>query len=349
MSSSFCRLRPLLFAAALVFQCQAHAQQAGEQAAPSVREIQVAAGAFTRGDPVPAWVRPVEIPATSRRNPVVIRLADTQFRLGEPNSVFINRAVQVNDNSALARIGQYTLEFVPQYQKLRLHKVLILRDGKTTDHTRSVDVRFLQRETGLERGIYSGSVTASLLLSDVRVGDTLHIAYSLEGTNPVFGDMRSDAASWDQNDPVELRNVVLSYPRSRNINWRMEGDFRKQRVSPETSEDAGYRVLRWQERGIDGLDFEPYTPDSYLAYRLLEFSEYPDWNSVARWANTLFPPAGPLSPELRGVVEKLRALPTADARASAALVSLWYLTHSSSAWAARSTGRLWPRCPWRSE
>ena len=43
------------------------------------------------------------------------------------------------------------------------------------DLTAKVDVRFLERETGFERGVYSGTITVALVIPDVRVGDTLDV------------------------------------------------------------------------------------------------------------------------------------------------------------------------------
>ncbi|MBI5899333.1 MAG: DUF3857 domain-containing protein [Rhodocyclales bacterium] len=184
---------------------------------PATRVTTTAPDSFSRGDPIPPWVHPVAIPPTSRRNPVVTRLADTQFRAGTPNSLYSNRAIQVNDAAALARIGQYQLHYVPQYQKLRLHRVHLLRDGAVLDRTASCNVSFLQREMNLEQGVYSGGITVALLIDDVRAGDTLHISYSIEGSNPVLGSAYTETASWDQDDPIELRSVNLSYPLGRDI------------------------------------------------------------------------------------------------------------------------------------
>ncbi|MDV7401596.1 DUF3857 domain-containing protein, partial [Arthrospira platensis SPKY1] len=98
----------------------------------------------------------------------------------------VNRAEQAREAGALGVIGQPQLAFNPQHQRLLLHRVHLVRGDEVIDHTPTVRVRFLQRETELEQGVYSGVITAALLLEDVRVGDTLHLVYSVEGDNPVF-------------------------------------------------------------------------------------------------------------------------------------------------------------------
>jgi len=314
--TGFWRWVAALASAAAVAMAGSAAQAAEAQPAT---DTAIAQGTFSRGDPIPDWAHPVAIPPTKRSNPVVTRLADTQFRVGKVNSFYSNRAIQVNASAALARIGQYQLYYVPQYQKLRLHRVHLLRGDAILDRTASSNVSFLQREMDLERGVYSGGVTVALLIDDVRIGDTLHITYSIEGSNPVFGDTYSENASWDQEDPIELRSVTLSHPIERDIRWQMQGDFRSGRQEPDLTLSKTHRQLRWQETGIDGIDSEPGTPDNYFAARALQFSEYTDWSAVARWAEPLFANGGALPKEMRDLVEKLKQLPGEEARALAAL------------------------------
>jgi lipoprotein NlpI/transglutaminase-like putative cysteine protease len=284
-----------------------------------LREVQVAAGAFSLGDAPPAWVEPIAIPPTTDTRSVVMRLADTQFHVASTISVYVRRAILVNDASALSEAGQIPISFVPEYQKLRLHAVRILRGEEVLDRTRSSNVRFLQRETGLERGIYSGHVTASVLVNDLRVGDTLEYVYSTEGENPVFGGRFSDMSSWDQPNPVDLRRVIVSHPAERSIAWKMLGPAQDRKVTSTESTANGRRTLRFEERSMPAVRGERFVPYGHVQYRTLQFSEYPRWRDVVDWAQPLFKPEGALNDELKQLVEKLRQLPTPEERVIAAL------------------------------
>lgn len=249
----------------------------------------------------------------------MIRLAETQMSAKQPDSVLINIVEQVNDASALGALGQIPLTFAPTYQHMHLHKVAISRDGKTLDRTQLVDIRFLQREAGLESGTYGGAVTAMLLLDDIRVGDTLQLVYSVDGDNPVFDGKYAQVVGWDRSEPVQLRRLWFFYPSTRKIAWRQLGDFDKTPIPVETSEHDGMRSLKFESHDLPGLDAEAYTPSDYLHYRLIEFSEYGSWNEVARWAATLFPPVDALPAEAQEQVDKWRTLPNKEAQAAAAL------------------------------
>lgn len=301
---------------------QARSAEAGASAAPPspFKEIQVAQEAFDQGSPPPSWVTPIAAPTTEQRTPIAIRLFDTQLNATGAHTAYVRRVLQVNDSSALSSIGQFSIGFVPQYQKLHLHALRILRGDTVLDQTRTVRMRFLQREDGLERGLYSGTVSASGLVDDLRVGDSLELAYSTEGHNPVFGETYTDEASWDTLAPMSLRHLVLIHAADRPIQWRLlgESDPAKQ-PQPRITQNKGLRTLVFERRNAEGIDAEPQLPSNIAPYRYIQFTEHKDWRSVAKWADGLFPPVQPLPAEITNLITQLRKLPDAQAQAVAAL------------------------------
>src|SRR5215475_12868634 len=232
-----------------------------------LKEVQIAAGAFSLPDPIPDWVEPVAIPEANQAHPVVLRLADNQYLINDAPVIYVRRALMVNDAASLSSAGQISIPFVPQYHTLKLHVVRLFRKGESLDRTASSTVRFLQRETGLEQGIYSGEVTASVLVNDLRVGDTLEYAYSLHGQNPVFGGKFVETASWDQFAPTALRRIILKHPVGRQISWRVIGDRQSKPVVPTAVIRDGMRNLVFEERSMSKFEVEPSMPADYPAYR----------------------------------------------------------------------------------
>jgi hypothetical protein len=315
--SSAARAVTALFLLAFVIADGARAQTT--QPNIPFKEVQVGAAEFTLADPVPSWVVPIGIPESDKTAPLVIRLADTQYMVKETPTVFVRRAMKVSDSGALAAAGQLAFSFIPQYQHLHLHFVRILRGQETLDRTSTSSIRFLQREMGLEAGMYSGEVTASVLVNDVRVGDTIEFSYSLDGQNPVFGGTFAGAASWDQTVPIALRRVVLNYPETRHITWRMIGDGQAKPVVPIESTRDGMHQVRFEEHFVAEIIAEPYTPSDYMTFRMLQFSEYAGWDQVVAWAETLFRFEGGHDGEFNAVVQRLRGLATDEDRVTAAL------------------------------
>lgn len=277
---------------ALILAAPASAQQ-GAAAAPSTRSVQVAENAFTRGDPVPSWVDDIgQIPPPIKGSPLSIRLADVQFHVGEQAIVYAHRAMTANEAGSLSSLGQYEISFQPEYQRVQLHSLRILRGSQVIDKLKSADIRFLQRETGLDQGLYSGSITAAIVTDDVRVGDTLELAYSVIGENPVFGGKFFDSAAWDTPAPLSLRRISVDMPVQRTIYYRMIGNGAA--VKPTEKIVDGRRILRFEARELPATLGEPYVPGDVQTYRWLQFSEMNQWRDVNRWAQGLFdtPPAG---------------------------------------------------------
>lgn len=294
---------------------QALAQQGPER----LKEVQLDTTAFTRADPVPAWVDQLPIPPTNSSLPIVIRLADTQIMLGKVPQTYVRRATLVNDASALTAAGRFSIPFAPEYERVQVHAILIHRGAEQFDRTMTSNIRYLQREQDLERGVYTGRVTASILIDDVRVGDTIEIAYTTSGQNPVFGGKVFGFASWDQGLATAHRRVVLNYPVGRPIAWRVVGDRALPHMAPTDTVRDGIRRLAFDEQPLPGIAPEALTAPEFFGFRFVQYSEFASWNEVAGWADSLFQATEPQEGEFRDIVKRIKALPSPQARVVAAL------------------------------
>jgi transglutaminase-like putative cysteine protease/tetratricopeptide (TPR) repeat protein len=137
----------------------------------------------------------------------------------------------------------------------------------------------------------------------------------------VLGPRYSHTVTWDHSEPVELRRATLIAPAGRQVAWKLQGDHRPTRLQPQELSPPGSatRVLRFEERAIDGLDDEPAVPEDFFAARFLQFTEFESWNAVAQWAGGLFPADAQLPPELQAQVKRWNALPEPEQRAAQAL------------------------------
>ncbi|HEY8026356.1 MAG TPA: DUF3857 domain-containing protein [Burkholderiaceae bacterium] len=271
--------------------CSAHAQAAAQSSAASApgREIKLAENAFARGVAVPEWVDQVSpIPTDTDTSALTIRLAEVYFYVDGDTSIFTHRATQANEASTLAHIGQTEIAFQADYQRVQLHLLRIHRGDQVLDRLNDADIRFLRREPELDYGIYGGSVTAAIVLNDVRVGDTLEIAYTVIGKNPVFGKRFFDAATWDSTYPTLRRRITLNAPADRPIHYRVIGADRSNPPQPVESQSGGRRILRFDAKKLPALDYETYMPRDYQAFRWIQFSEFNSWREVAEWADSLF-------------------------------------------------------------
>lgn len=291
----------------------------GAAPAAPTRGVAKDGATFVRNAPLPRFAQALALaPETERDDPVVIRLAETQVSVGPVPAVLVNRVIQVNAHSALGVIGQFGISYLPDHQKLLLHRVAIIRGKQVLDRTAVVDTRLLSREDGVANGVYGGVTTLQMLLDDVRVGDSLWFTYTIEGANPVFGKRWADEFSWDATSPIELRRLAVFHPRNRPVSWKQLGDYRQERIPHAVAQFGDNERIQFEGRGIEAVDPEPSVPADYLPMRQIQFSEYGSWQEVAAWADGLFPPAA-ASPRTSALVKQFQAEPTQLAQASAAL------------------------------
>ena len=306
----------VLLAGSLGFQGVSAQQNADDR----FKEVQLGKNSFTVGDPISFWVDQLPIPETTSSQPVVIRLADTQYFLGTSvPDLYVRRATLINDPAALTAAGRFSIPFSPEYQRVQLHGIHIYRGQEEFDRTKTSNIRFLQREQDLERGMYSGRITASILIDDVRVGDTVEIAYTISGANPVFGGKAFGLSPWEQGLPTLRRRVVLSYPAGRKITWRVVGDRPMPALTPTDTIQAGIRRVTFDEQPLRGFPLDAMTTPDFFGTRFVQFSEFADWSDVVGWAIPLFETAAPQGDEFRSVVNRIRMLPTEQDRVVAAL------------------------------
>ncbi len=300
----------------VLVSCPALAQQ---DTPTRLKEVQLGANTFTVADPAPAWIDPSPLPDVNASSPILTRLADTQFLVDQIPVTFVRRATLVNDAASLTAVGRFSINFAPEYERVELHAIHVHRGNELLDRTKTSSVRFLQREQDLEHGIYSGRVTASILIDDLRVGDTLDVSYSTYGQNPVFGGKFTGTASWDQAVPTQMRRVVLNYPADRQISWRMIGDRPAQPVTPKSSLRGGMHKIEFEAHALPETVSEALVPPDFFVFRFLQFSEFASWGDVAKWADALFRSEPPAGDEFQAVVNRLRPLASDELRVAAAL------------------------------
>lgn len=245
--------------------------------------------AFERGAALPPWVeRLAVLPAPVKGETASMRFSDLQIHVAQTTSYYVRRAAIAHQPSGLEGLAQIPIDFQPEYQRLYLHKVTIHRGSQVIDKTASADIRFLQRERNLESGIYDGTVTAQIVVSDLRIDDTLEYEYTTVGQNPVFGQHVLQDGHWDNGFPNAYRRIILNMPAERFINYRLVGaaDGKMPRQSAQYKD--GRRIMRFEEDQLEPVLLEQYAPDDVEQARWMQFSDFQDWGAVNDWAQELF-------------------------------------------------------------
>lgn len=258
-------------------------------------------------EPAPTWVVPAReaAPTRAERAPLSYRVIDEQTRVDGAAAHAYHHVVRViNDSAGLGVGAQVEIEFDPSFQALAFHHFDVVRQGKHLNRLDRKKIRLLQRETQLERRMYDGRVTASFVVDDVRVGDEIDFAYSIKGSNPVFGGRYvSDDWMTSMRGPVALYQVRLIAPEARKIRYRLGSSD----MQLSARVNNGWRDLVIRRDNVAQLRGDGYTPYSAVLRQMVQFAEFDDWADVARWGTALFSAAGTPDASLDQKAAEIRA------------------------------------------
>jgi len=268
--------------------------------------------------PVPAWVTPVSpviSPASQAASDGTdYLLLDQQANL-DPRASFYHEARLIFSDTGVQNGSSVSVVFDPAYEKLSIHFVRLIRSGVTSDRLDPSRVKLYQRETDLENFLYDGRFTAECQLEDVRAGDVIEYAYTLEGSNPVMAGHYADCVSTSWSCPVHRVFSRVVYPSSHKLLFKISN----RGIHPVMTTREGVSEWVWDESNIAARPKDPQTPRGYDPYGKVWVTDFADWAAVVAWALPLYQVTQPLPAELEQEIARLRAIPAADDRVRSAL------------------------------
>ncbi|MCB1587863.1 MAG: DUF3857 domain-containing protein [Xanthomonadales bacterium] len=256
---------------------------------------------------VPDWVEPVAVPSqaslpdTAATGGTQYLLLDTQLRLAHGNPTYFRRlAMLALNRDGVENVAQIQLDFDPSYERLRLHVLNVWRAGEATSRLRTSEIQLLQREPDLESLIVDGDKTVSIFIDDVRIGDVVEYAYSIEGDNPVFADRNFGAVRLQWGAPVERVHTRMLLPPDRHLRFEGSDDDLQIRQLED-----GWQAYRWQQQAMPALVVEDDAPAWYQPQQRIRWTEFEDWHQVVQWAQPLYRRPSELPAELQQVAARI--------------------------------------------
>ncbi len=216
-----------------------------------------------------------------------------------------------------------TVRFVwdPAYQHVVVHRVRVIRDGTARDWAVRESFDVLRRETNLERRTLDGHLTANLQIPDVRVGDLVETWATWVGTQPLLAGLVRSTFVFGWHDPVAFTATRVRHRADDALVLRVIPDdgpvallHHEQAVQPD-----GAVITSWTGTHLPTFRYERMTPPGWRRHLGVEVAYRTTWTAVAERFVPYYALPSELSPALAEVVARLRALPSPEARAVAAL------------------------------
>ncbi|SEW09646.1 DUF3857 domain-containing protein [Chitinophaga arvensicola] len=234
--------------------------------------------------PTPAWLAPYTPDLT--KTPNAKNISDGYYLLlleeqrhAELKSNYQHFIRKIISEAGIQNGSEISVDYDPQYEKLTFHKIVIHRDGKEINLLPGAAFKLLQKEQDLSRFIYSGTYTAFLILEDVRKGDQIEYAYSINGDNPIFNGKLDSRIYFVAYEPIVnyYKNLIISP--ERHIRFKLYNNA----SSPVQKNWNGFTIYEWNKVDVRETDNSSYVPSWYNPFTRVQVSEYASWKEVAAW------------------------------------------------------------------
>jgi transglutaminase-like putative cysteine protease len=240
----------------------------------------------------PEWITQASIPDSSEVPYAKIKygahylLFDRQVKVpatGDP-AFYFRFVTKIINQTGLDDQSQINVSFDPIYERVRFHKLNVLRDGKIIQKLPSARISYLDQEEDLDRQLYNGLKTMNLLLDDLRVDDILDYSYTIEGYNPVLEGKFNADFEMQWSVPVASMNLRLLWQKNTRLNSKiLNSDWKLSKR--ETGNGSEYIV---RASDIEPAEVEDDAPSWVDPYAAVYFSEQAGWGEVVDWGRGLF-------------------------------------------------------------
>jgi transglutaminase-like putative cysteine protease len=262
-----------------------------------------------RLSPAPDWVStPQPLPMDSapvEEGESDYLLVEHQLRIAAITEHYVRFVERLVSQDAVDESAQIAIDIDPEHERVILHEVRVIRDGRSIDKLADARRSLLNREEGLDHGIIDGRVTLHVLLQDVRVGDVLDYSYTMERKDP-FGERGySNVFSTQWTSPVRRFRLRILQRADRPL----QVSDHSQLARPAVARKGEWLETTWTGKDIAVLVGEEKRPSWFFFYPRIEISEFADWNAVRAWSKPMYVP-GPLeSAGLRALIADFRTEP----------------------------------------
>ncbi|NIJ06904.1 tetratricopeptide (TPR) repeat protein [Sphingomonas vulcanisoli] len=267
--------------------------------------------------PPAAWVIANQpLPIVASDNAADLRLVEIQTRYDTQGvHQYAHQIVRVLQPQAVQAFGTVGAVWQPATDKLTFHRISIRRDGTEIDALKDGSgIQVIRREAGLEAATIDGRLTATLPLPDLRVGDEIELAYTIDSLNPVLAGHLEGDSTLVRALPLDRMIVRHSWAKSLPMHWLVGNGLPR----PIITNADGITAIT-----IDRSNYlAPLAPSRYIDANRLTVTDFPDWQSLSRLFAGLFDKAATLAPDspVRAEVARIAAASSEPkARASAAL------------------------------
>lgn len=234
------------------------------------------------------WIDPVDVPNEEidvDSGAYDYLLIDFQDNIPLEES-YAHYAIKLKNSEGIQEFSDISASFDPSYQKLTFHKIAVLRDGKRIDKLEESTINTFQRESNLERSLYDGSITAVINLTDIRKGDIIEYAYTIQGFNPINKGNYSSVVYQQYTSPVtKIYNRVVA-GKNKPVYYKLLNNA----LPPTKKESTAGTEYIWDVDGSDYFQYDVNVPYWLNLQKRVSLTTFKDWSSLTNLMEPLYQP-----------------------------------------------------------
>jgi len=228
-------------------------------------------------------------------------LYDDQLLMESTRQVQFHRRVYSLESLEGTRVFDgMSVDFDPSWQKATLHWIRVRRDGRVVDKLDARKLRLLQREANLESGQIDDTRTLHAVLEDLRVGDELDYAWSIEGVHPAFPGISSGSHVFEMPWLVERMHFRIVWERPDSLRTLLLHGA----TDPVIERARGGRILTWDLRAVAASRFDDQVPGWWDDRPVVDWTNLVDWSQLAA-AQSRFYPSGAADPAVASLARRI--------------------------------------------
>lgn len=258
----------------------------------------------------PVWVAPVAEPAAKPADgAVTFRLADFQVRFDDKGMhQFVRQVIRVNTPEGLQAAGTVGVVWQPTLGVATVDRVVIHRGTETIDVMKDgKGFQILRRESQLESALtISGILTAVLPVPDLRVGDEIEFAYTIDLVNPVLVGHAEAMLPLNKLPGADRMSVRYSWPLGRSMRWKTGAQL----PAITLSKVDGFQVVTMTRDGWTTPELPAGAPGRFASGGVMQAADFADWGSIAALMRPLYAKAATVAADspVMAEVKRIAAL-----------------------------------------
>lgn len=285
----------------------------------------VLAGDTPLYQPAPEWVERVDVEEVESGSSNHVVVSDMQIRIEEGERwQYVDRVVRIFGADQLTKSGTVKAVWYPDKGDLIVHDIAIYRDGEVIDIVEAGE-RFevLRREKRLEQSVVDGSLTATLFVPGLQIGDDLRVTYSTTLSDQALGEeVQSQAYLWrSPKNNADFGRVLVSWPQELDVKHKAWP--RVEPLAVEAGSD-GYQRLNISLPLPEAKEMPEDAPIRFRQNTILQLGTFADWAEVSATMAPHYEIAGALDglDDLKARAEAIRSDNDSDLERAVAALDL---------------------------